>query len=192
MRICIVCSLDHRPRTAHRAPRTAHRAPPTAHRLPPTAHHAPPTAHRGSCRCGGPRCEALPSIKIRLQTVYKVRHDALPHGTLVRAPSDESVGAARPESRCTRLTGRAREHTGGAVGGEEGGRNAKGHESTLGCRRSQLVNHEVVPPVRAEVGSGRPRESTGCGARLGCGPAPLQVAFAKDVRYPRADRNLPY
>ena len=117
MRICIVCSLDHRPRTAHRAPRTAHRAPPTAHRLPPTAHHAPPTAHRGSYRCGGPRCEALPSIKIRLQTVYKVRHDALPHGTLVRAPSDESVGAARPESRCTRLTGRARELTGGAVGG---------------------------------------------------------------------------
>ena len=67
--------------------------------------------------------------------------------------------------------------------GEEGGRNAKGRESTLGCRRSQLVNHEVVPPVPAEVGSGRPRESTGCGARLGCGPAPLQVAFAKDVRY---------
>ena len=126
MRICIVCSLDHRPRTAHRAPRTAHRAPPTAHRLPPTAHHAPPTAHRGSCRCGGPRCEALPSIKIRLQTVYKVRHDALPHGTLVRAPSDESVGAARPESRCTRLTGRAREHTGGAVGGEEGGAKRQG------------------------------------------------------------------
>ena len=140
MRICIVCSLDHRPRTAHRAPRTAHRAPPTAHRLPPTAHHAPPTAHRGSCRCGGPRCEALPSIKIRLQTVYKVRHDALPHGTLVRAPSDESVGAARPESRCTRLTGRAREHTGGAVGGEEG----VGGETSRGARaHSGVVAHSL-------------------------------------------------
>ena len=101
----------------------------------------------------------------------------------MRAPSDECRGGSRPRAGVQDSRGELDSTRAGLWVGRRGGRNAKGRESTLGCRRSQLVNHEVVPPVRAEVGSGRPRESTGCGARLGCGPAPLQVAFAKDVRY---------
>ena len=44
-----------------------------------------------------PGVKLFQCIKIRLQTVFKVRHDALPHGTLVRAPSDECRGGSSRE-----------------------------------------------------------------------------------------------